>query len=430
MKIHKRLTPPLDKPLPVSAHKSAVSSMLKARDALLRGAVLKQSSKMALLCGAIMCMRRITFEIDADDQIRLLKKTQTLLFSLLAMAEDPGSYDTDYVDNDQGDKGEEGEEGEGGEGGESTGQSDQGAAGDDGRPNKRRRMRMREETQLIASWQSRSLAERIEMVGQAQSSSSWDTTLRSDEAVSNAALKEARYVKDESAMQQMGMLSDVFLRTSASAMMNSLINNAARPSRRSTNEDPLSFLTLDTIGILNASNDMQYEKLMALADAAESEAGQAILRDMILSFKLPTKAVGVRKCVCLTREANAFATKQYPEILNGAHEAAMRGAIWSFESDPDPIHKMSALLSGLALVIPKQKDDIRKGCAFGGRVVLPFIDTPPIAPSISRLGLVSDTGDWAVYTTDKIGTPKVTFKKTGYTGLCECVLLLSKSLLQ
>jgi hypothetical protein len=267
------------------------------------------------------------------------------------------------------------------------------------------------------------------MVGEAQSASSWDTTLRSDSAVSNAALKEARYVKDENAMQQMGVLSDVFLRTSAAAMMNSLINNATRPSRRSPAEDTRSFLTLDTVSMLNSANEMQDEKLMALADAAESEAGQAVLRDMILSFKLPTKAVGVRRCVCLTREANAFATKQYPEILNGAHEAAMRGAIWSYESDPDPIHKMSALLAGLALVICKQKDDIRKGSAFGGRVVLPFIDCPPVPPSVSRMGLVSDTGDWVVYTTDKIGNPKIRYKSPGYSGFCECVLLLSKSLL-
>ena len=402
--------------------------MLKVRDALLRGATLTQTSKLALLCGGIMCMKRTTFDIDTDEQVALLKTTQTLLFSLLVMADNPSSYNADGMDYDRDRDGEEG--GEGGEGSLNEAGQNEAATGDDGRPSKRRRMHMRNETQLIAAWQARSLAERIEMVGEAQSASSWATVLRSDASVSKAALREARYVKEENAIQQMATLSEVFLRSSASMMMDSLLTNATRPSRCSTEEDPRAFLTLETVGMLNAANEMQDEKLMALADAAESEAGQAILRDMILSFKLPTKAVGVRRCVCLNRESNAAATKQYPEILNHAHEAAMRGAVWSFETDPDPVHKMSALLAGLALVISKHRDDIRKGNAFGGRVVLPFIDSAPIAPLVSRLGLVSDTGDWVVYFTDKIGNPKVKYKSHGYSGFCECVLLLSKSLLQ
>lgn len=153
-----------------------------------------------------------------------------------------------------------------------------------------------------------------------------------------------------------------------------------------------------------------------------------MLRDIILSFKLPTGALGVRRSVCLTREANTHATKQYPDILNGAHEAAMRGAVWSYESDPDTIHKMSALLAGLAVAISKNKDDIRKGYAFGGRVILPFVDTPPPPPSVLRMSLVTGTDEWVIYSTNKIGTPKLKYKSAGYAGFCECILLLTKTL--
>ena len=419
MKIHKKLTMSLERPLLVSAHKSSVSYMLKARDSLLRGASLSASSKVALLCSGITCMKRVTFEIDAEDQIALLKKTQALIFSLLVMAEPQQPY----AERDE-DHGEGHGEGHGEDHGEDHGEEMRNP-NDDGQPTKRRRVCVKEETQLIASWHSRTLAERIDLVDTTQSASSCDNELKSDAIVRDAVLKEARYVNEPDAMKQISLLSDVFFRCAASVMMKSLFDSQVSKPSTSTES---SFLTLDTIGLLNNANEMQDEKLTALVDVAESEAGQTVLRDMILSFKLPTKAIGVRRCVFLSRESNAFATKQYPEILNGAHEAAMRGSVWSFESDPDRIHKMCAILAGLALVI--SKDDIRKGSAFGGRVVLPFIDCPPVLVSVTRLALIPETGDWVVYTTDSGGNPKIKYKHNGYEGFCECVLILCKSLLK
>jgi len=402
--------------------------MLKVRDCILRGATIGQSAKMSLLCSGITCLRRVTCEVDPEDQMALLKKTQTLMFSLLAMAEAPDAgsdlyddagYDQEMETGEEGDDVEHGEEGDGEEDADATGSS-QGAE----HQQKRRRVEQRDEKQLLAAYSSRCLADRMSGEDQ-ESSSSWSTLLRNDSAVSRAALKEAKYVKELDAMHEMHALSSIFFRCSASAMISSMLSTTA-PSRR--REPSNSFLTLDTVAVLNEANELHEEKLMALADAAESEAGQSVLRDLILSFKLPAKALGVRRTVGLSREINASATKNYSEILNVAHEAAMRGAIWSYESDPDVVHKMCSLLAGLALVMCRSKDEIRKGNAFNGRVVLPFLDAPPPPHNVSRMALIPETNDWVVYTTDAGGKPRVRCRKSGYDGFCECVLLLSKSL--
>lgn len=106
----------------------------------------------------------------------------------------------------------------------------------------------------------------------------------------------------------------------------------------------------------------------------------------------------------------------------------MRGAMWSYEEDSDEIHKIASLLAGFALVMVKNKDEVRKGNAFNGRVCLPFLDTPPPPPSVTRLALLPETGEWLVYSLDSSGKPKVRCKKAGYTGFCEGLLLVSKLL--
>lgn len=404
--------------------------MLKTRDALLRGATLDSQSRLMIVCAAVECTRRVTFAVDTEDQIPLINKTATLLFSLLVMGDetggvDDGDFEPTTAERDDGGSEDEcdGEETAASEMevGEATGEA----------PAKRRRLIRRDEEHLLASWKSRCLAQRLGLVGEAQSSS-WDSTLNNDAAVSRAALMEARYVSERNAMESMNDLASIFLRCSSYAMTNSLIASTQPSSTQpssSRSRDAGSFLTLDTVGLLNTANEMQEEKLIALADAAESEAGQSILRDMILSFKLPVAAIGVRRTVCLTRQINANATKNYPEVLNGAHEAAMRGAMWSYENDPDQVHKMGALLAGLAIVISGVRGDIRKGNAFGGRVVLPFVDCPPPAPHVTRMALLCESNEWVIYSMSSNGKPVVKFRKTGYGGFCECALLLAKSLL-
>lgn len=403
-RVHKKLSFPLSTSLPVAAHRSAGSCMLRLRDAVLRGQALSQAAKMSLLCAGANCARRVSCETDDEASVALIKTTQALLFSLLALSEP--KLDVRGESDDESTEGPEESEAEP-------------AAPREPAP-KRRRPCARDEEQLLAAWRMKSLADKL---SEFCADSSWSTLLKSDAAVSRAALKEAQFVTKGGSMPAVYELSSIFFRCSASAMAASMIASV-QPKR--AREPVPDFLTLDTVSMLNDANEHQDEKLRALADAAESEAGQAVMRDLILSFKLPQQAVGVRRTVQLSRASNSMATKQYPEVLNGAHEAAMRGAMWTFEEDADEVHKMSALLAGLALVLVKDKDDIRKGSAFAGRVCLPFLDTPPPPPSAARLALLPESNEWVVFSLGSSGKPKVRCKKRGYEGFCQGLLLVSR----
>lgn len=154
-----------------------------------------------------------------------------------------------------------------------------------------------------------------------------------------------------------------------------------------------------------------------------------VLRDMILSFTLPQRVVGVRRTSLLGREANRVATEQYTTALGEAHEAAMRGAEWSWKEDENPVHRMCALLAGLCILLTGRNmgatDKIRKADAFAGRVQLPFLETDPPPPKVARLGFVPHRDEWLVYSVSKQGTPTVQLKHAGFDGLCMAALCLT-----
>lgn len=360
---------------------------------------MSQNSRTCIVCCGVAVMRRIYADVESEENTMLLRTTMTLLFTLLVIAEgDAEESDIDCCEEAE----EEGEEM----------QTD-----DEERPfvNK-----AREEEQLLASWLASSLSDIV--LGSERHASSWDEMLRSDTTVSRAALREARHVKKEAAMQSLARLANVFFRCSASAMVASMVTTAA-----ATGHSGDSFLTLDTLGVVNEMNNLHGEKLASIVDAAESEAGQSVFRDMVLSFKLPQEVVGMRRVLMLSREANAHATKNYTEILNSAHEAAMRGATWSWENDPDEVHKIAALLSGFAIILAKTPEAIRKGDAFAGRVVLPFIECCPPVAGTSRLGLIPSTGEWAVFTVSDSGKVRVKCSASGFEGMCSTALVFSKT---
>lgn len=152
---------------------------------------------------------------------------------------------------------------------------------------------------------------------------------------------------------------------------------------------------------------------------------------MILSFSLPSWVIGTRRTPLLSREANAIATSQFTKELGAAHEAAMRGAQWSWQEDPEQLHKVGALMAGLCILLAGRgegTDHIRKRDAFRGRAQFPFLQTEPPVPGLSRLGFVPHSNTWLVYTVDRHGQPKVELKHVGFEGMCEAVLLLARDL--
>lgn len=154
-----------------------------------------------------------------------------------------------------------------------------------------------------------------------------------------------------------------------------------------------------------------------------------VLRDLILSFSLPSEVVGTRRAPLLSRESNAVATERFTSLLGAAHEAAMRGAEWSWRHDDNQLHKVSALLAGLCILMAGRAegaDHIRKSDAFRGRVQLPFLQTEAAATGQRVMALLPHTHTWLVYSMDKRGRPKVELRCDGFEGLCKCVLLLTQ----
>jgi len=134
--------------------------------------------------------------------------------------------------------------------------------------------------------------------------------------------------------------------------------------------------------------------------------------------------VGVRRTCLLGRDANAKATAEYSEILNAAHEAAMRGAEWCWGKDENELHKMAALLAGIAVLLAKDQHSIRKDDAFEGRVDFSFLETRPPMAGVSRMALLENSAEWVVYSTDeRTGRPVVQLRASGFEGLCQAALL-------
>lgn len=395
-KIHKRIGITSDEPLPVADHRKATDYMLRVRDLLLDDTSMLPEAKTCILCAGIACARRICCGADGEDTMRNLTTTMTLLFVLLVLAEGGEDMEDDNF--------------------EAVDQEKLERVGDEGYVPKRI---LRTDENLLSAWEQSSVADSL-FAATGVHASSWASALRSDASISRAALREARYLKDDSTMNDFSRLAAIFFRCSTMATVSSMIAMAGGGGRR-------DYMTLDRVADMHSAIQHHGETLDGIADAAESEAGQQVLRDMILSMKLPQAVVGVRRTVLMSREANAIATRMYTSVLNEAHDAAMRGASWSWRSDEDPIHKLAALLSGLAVIMSKQKDGIRKGDAFAGRVNLPFIECRPPPPDVARLALVQSTGEWVVYSVNSSGHPRVQLKDTGFSGMCSGVLLLLQS---
>lgn len=391
VRIHKRLCIPIDSVLPTADHQKAAELMLRVRDLLVDKVPMNSDSKARLMSSGIACWKRVCGDDSDDASCKQLRTTVTLLFVLLVLAESSDDMEEDRYEVVK----------------------DDASADKDAMKTVRVK---RDDELLIDHWLSSSIADSLFEDGNAHASS-WAEALKSEALVSRAALREARYLRDESDMFDFERLAFVFFQTSNSAAISSIIGT--QPGQHEAD-----FVTLDGISGAAQTANHSKEMLEGVADAAESELGQTVLRDMILSFKLPVSVVGVRRTLLLSRDANATATKFYTTILNDAHDAAMRGASWSFREDKDKIHNACSLLAGLAVIMAKSKEGVRKSRAFDGRVQLPFLQTRPPDDGVDRLALVN--GIWLVYAMRK-GQPRVRVRGAGYDGLCSGVLYLIRS---
>ena len=386
-RIYRKLSGPLQQPLAMAEHRAAAATMVALKDVLLeKSTPCSRRVKMFLLCAGVEVQRRGAVGDNEDLTKQHIQTSIALLLVLVAMSEGPlaaPELSPSLAVEEE-------------EDGPLTSPLSQ-------------------EKKIIGMWKTRSAQDHIAALDDK------DALVVHPADVCRAILKEARSHGETWSWANLVQMASMFFMCSSKTMFYQMLLGGNPPSQRSSAE----FLTLDTIGFLSDANETRDERLDALADVAESEAGQQVLRDLILSFSLPTSVVGIRRTVLLTREAQAAATQEHPLILNDAHEAAMRGATWEWEHSEKELHKMCSLLAGLCISLAsKVKDSIRKEDAFAGRVQLPFLETPQPAPGLRRIVFIPSSNEWLVYTMRK-NMPVVQFRQKGFEALCQCVLLIT-----
>jgi hypothetical protein len=263
-------------------------------------------------------------------------------------------------------------------------------------------------------------AEQDEQGGQAQPSWEPIVRVRPGELARHALRIGAECLNDESCAA-LDALAPVFFRNTVANISETLLMKDGE----GVDHQSLSVNAM----MAGLSLEQRDKKLLALAQAGESEAGQQIVRDLVLSFLLPSGHVGVRRTLLLSRAASTQAGIDHPEIVARAHDVAMSGSEWMWLHGTDELERMCCLLAGLALMTTKQGEDpVRKGNAFGGRVVLPFFETAPPPPTALRLALIPTARRWVLFSIGKNGQPKIELSQRGFQGFCTGALKLVASL--
>ena len=338
-RISKKLSVGIHDSISCADHKRASECMLQLKNMIMDPAHsdIDQECKVSLTCTGVHLFKRIVCGDESDETKVDLKQTLALLFVLIVLLNRPRSafaqeenagYDVDV------------EMEEVGEGGEGDGKGDGEGEGEEEEIEDPRT----DEEKFLGGWESGCI---LDMVKESEAQLAVADDLKKPRPTSLNVCKMCLVVADQQAdvltMDKLTTLAEYFFSQSSHAMSLQLFNGISKPGD--------DFLTLSSMSFLAAASNANNVKLAAIADIAESESGQAVLRDFILSFTLPRNVVGVRKTCLLTRKSNNRATKEHPLILGEAHDAAMRGAEYSFADDPKVIHKICALLAGIGLCI-------------------------------------------------------------------------------
>jgi hypothetical protein len=259
-----------------------------------------------------------------------------------------------------------------------------------------------------------------------EESSSWEHVLYNPGAIAGAALRVAGSMLTTATLDDIPRFEElalVFARNTVMQMQLQLLKSVNDPHDS-------DFLTLSNTSLLDAVNTQRHDQILeGIVSAGESEAGQAVLRDIVQSFLVPREVIGVRRALLLSRDASERISKDFPWIAGLAHEVAMAGCetIWA-SSTSSELKRMCALLTGLAMLTTNGVGDtlLRRSAAFNGLIQLPFLEVPPPSPTAHFLALVPTSRSWCVYTL-RGGRPEVEISKRGFDGLCMCILNFRKT---
>jgi hypothetical protein len=167
------------------------------------------------------------------------------------------------------------------------------------------------------------------------------------------------------------------------------------------------------------------DRLASIASSAESEAGQCVARDLLLSFLLPSELVGVRQTLLMGRDVSTAAGVHHADITNRAHSVAMAGTEFIWAHGTDELERAVCLLTGVAVLTTRGgADPVRKRDAFCGRVLLPFLETHAPTESALRLALDATSSTWTLFRISRSGAPSVVSSARGFDAMCDACIRL------
>jgi len=379
--------------LSLMAHLSVGRTLCRLRDAIANGEEVSKKAAMALLCCGISLYRRHTLgdkeeeDEDTEETNALIKRSTVLIFVLLAAIEASRGERID-VDNAR----------------EVVRAANAATLADVLKIPRRKRKAAAAAVAPEDGAPDAEEAEEAEQWARVMTVSSGELTM--------SVLQFVSHTIGKSDATDHETLADLFIRNSAACMAHRLLLKGGTSD----------FVSLKAAA--SASNPIPREKrLLSLAQAGESEAGQQILRDLLLSFLLPSSVVGVRRNLLMSRAASTAAGVDHADAVNTGHSVAMAGSEFIWQHSKDELERACALLAGVAILTTRGGDDpIRKKDAFVGRVSLPFFETTPPPPGVKRLALIPDQKRWVLYKIGKDGAPNVQCNLRGFEGLCDCLL--------
>lgn len=251
--------------------------------------------------------------------------------------------------------------------------------------------------------------------------SQWSSVLRASSGeIARHSLRIGSTCLDDETWTAFDGIAPLFFRNSSNSMAEALLMP----------DGDKDFVSLGTAKVLtDLSEEMREKKLLSIVGVGESEAGQQVVRDIMLSFLLPSSHVGVRRTLLLTREASTRAGVDHPTFVQRSHDTAMAGTEWIWTKGDDTLERMCCLLAGLAVLTTKaDHDPIRKADAFGGRLLVPFFETKAPPRDAYRIALVPRSRRWILFHLDKRNNPQILSSQRGFKGLCDAVLQLVASL--
>ena len=276
--------------LSLLSHLSIGRTLCRLRDALANGEEVSRKTAMALLCCGISLYRRYTLgdreedEEDSEETNALIKQSAVLIFVLLAAIE---ASRGDLVDLKA-----------------VCGVVATANASTLARVlhvNIRKRKACGEQSSLLVTGEDGEAGAEEERWAEAVTVSSGELTM--------CVLKFVSHSIGESAAVDHELLADLFFRNSAACMAHKILLDGGTKD----------FVCLRATATNPIPRD---QRLLAIAQAGESEAGQSCLRDFLLSFLLPCSVLGVRRTLLMSRSASTAAGIDYAAAVNTGHSVA------------------------------------------------------------------------------------------------------------